>query len=533
MSRVVVIGGGFNGLVAAAWLARRKHKPVVLEQADTVGGAATTAEIAPGFRTPELSHAMGPVHPDVIKALGLDRAPVEWITPNPSLTVLGRDRRTLVFHRDPVLTAGSINQLSGNDAARWREFLQTTHRLASVVGTLNRLAPPPLGGGSSGNSTRAGVGTDWWQLLRVGHRARRLGSRDLARLARWLPMPVADLASEWFEMDLLQSALAARALFGNFAGPRSAGTAAVLLQRMAEDPMPVGSGVTARGGPGAVSAAVATIAERAGASIRTSTRVDRVLVRDGRVRGVVLAGGEEIDATAVVSAIDPRRTLLDLIDPEDLDSTVRDRAQRIRARGVTAKINLALSGLPAFDALESDAVPLRGRLLIADDLDYLERAFDAAKYGDVSEAPWLELTLPSVTDPSLAADGHHVLSIYAHFAPRRLRHAGWPAAADTLYRAVMRALEPHVRGLESLVIARQVLTPEDLERRLGASNGHVFHGEPALDQSWIARPLLGWGRYQGPIGGLFFASAGTHPGGGLTGLSGLLAGKTVDRVIRK
>jgi phytoene dehydrogenase-like protein len=524
MSSVVIIGGGLNGLVAAAWLARRKRRTVVLEQHEVVGGAAVTAEIAPGFRGPALSHALGPVHPDVIRALRLDRAPIEWITPNPSLTVLGRDRRTLVFHRDPVLTAGSINQLSGADAARWRAFLQATQRIAGFVAAIGRAAPPPIDRDSR---------PDWWRLLGLGRRARRLGRRDLARVARWLPMPVADLLGEWFDTDLLQAALAARAIFGNLAGPRSAGTGGMLLQRLAEDAMPVGSGVTARGGPGAVTQALATIAARAGAEVRTGARVLRIKVRDGRARGVVLDTGEEIDADAVVAALDPKRTLLDLVDPADLSATVVERARNIRARGVTAKINLALSSAPVFDAIEGDALPLRGRLLIADDLEYLERAYDAAKYGEISGAPWLEVTVPTVTDASLTADGQHVMSIYAHFAPRDLRGAVWADRTETLYRAILRALEPHAPRLESLVVGREILTPEDLERRLGAAGGHVFHGEPTLDQSWVARPLLGFAEYRAPIDGLFFASAGTHPGGFLTGLSGLLAAKAVAKATTK
>ena len=520
MSAIVVIGGGLNGLVAAAALAKRQRKVVLLEQHETVGGAAITAEIAHGFRAPVWSHALGPVHPDVIRALRLDRAPIEWITSNPPLTVLGPERRMVVFHRDPVLTAGSINQVSGADAGRWQPFVQTMQRVAAVAGAMQRATPPSLD--ETGRR-------DWWALLRAGRHARRLGTRDTMRLARWVPMPIGDFLDEWFETPLVQTAVATRALFGNLAGPRSPGTTAMYLQRLGEDGSPVGGGVTARGGPGAVTQAIATIVSRAGAEVRTSARATKIVVRDGRVAAVVLEGGEEIPATTVVSAIDPKRTLIDLIDPGDLGAAVRERAQHIRARGVTAKINLALGGPPLFPALDVDPLPLRGRLLIADDLAYLERAFDAAKYGEISGAPWLELTVPTMSDPSLAVEGQHVMSIYAHFAPRHLRGVAWADRRDALYRAVLSVLEPHAPQLESLILGRQILTPEDLETQLGASGGHIFHGDSALDQTWIARPLLGWAQYRAPVAGLFFASAGAHPGGGLTGLPGLLAAKAVDR----
>jgi phytoene dehydrogenase-like protein len=219
--------------------------------------------------------------------------------------------------------------------------------------------------------------------------------------------------------------------------------------------------------------------------------------------------------------------MLELVDPVELPVRFRQRMKNVRARGVTAKINLALSRTPTFPALADDMVPLRGRFLIAPNVDYLERAFDAVKYGEISAEPWLELSMPSVLDPTLAPEGKHVMSIYAHYAPRQLRGAEWDDKRDTLYRSVLRVLEPHIRDLPSFIVAQQVITPEDLERDLGASGGHIFHGEPTIDQSFIARPQLGWSQYRTPIAGLFLASAGTHPGGGLTGLPGWLAAETV------
>jgi phytoene dehydrogenase-like protein len=524
MTDVIVIGGGVNGLIAGAMLAKQKLSTLILERRPVAGGAAITSEIAPGFLVPRLSHALGPLRRDVIRALRIDRARLDFMTPDPSLTTLGRDGRAIVFHPDQVLTAGAINSISPHDAGRWREFLHSTHRIARVIASLNRHLPPSIDGASA---------RELWALLRLGRQARGLGRRDLARLTRWLSAPVADLVGEWFESDLLKAALAARAVFGNLAGPRSAGTGAALLQRLAEDPALVGSGVTVRGGPGALSAALVSIAEQAGARVRTDAQVARLMSHDGKVTGLVLESGEELTARVVVSAIDPRRTFLDLVEADDLPPTFVERIRNYRARGVTAKINLALSSLPSFVALHGDSVPLRGRFLIAPDLEYLERAFDAAKYGDFSPAPWLELAIPSLADSSLAPEGAHVMSIYAQFAPRHLRGAEWADQRDALFQTVLRVLSPHIPDLASLIVRHEVLTPEDFERDWGLTGGHIFHGEPTLDQSWMARPLLGWSQYRTPIDGLYLASAGAHPGGGLTGGPGFLAAQTIAKDLKQ
>jgi phytoene dehydrogenase-like protein len=524
MSDVIVIGGGINGLVAGACLAKKRYSVLILDRRPTVGGAATTSEIAPGFKAPALSHALGPVHRDVIRAFDLDRAAgLRFITPDPALTALGTGDQHVVFHRDPVLTAASINGLSTRDAAQWQGFLHSAQRIAAVIAATSRHAAPSIDD----------VGArDLWQLLRVGRRARALGSRDLARLMRWMPMPVADVASEWFEHELVRAAIAARAVFGSIAGPKSAGTGSVFLQRMAEDPMPVGSGLTVQGGPGALADALAAVARRAGAEIVTDRRVARVACENGRATGVVLDDGTEIPSRAVVSAVDPRQTLLELVNPGDLPPEFLERMRHYRSRGVTAKINLALSELPVFPAFHGDPLPLRGRLLVAPSTDYLERAHDAAKYGQISDEPWLEIAMPSIADPSLAPPGCHVMSIYVQAAPRRLRLAVWADQKATLYDRVIRVLDAHAPGFARLVVQREVLSPEDLETHWGVSGGHIFHGEPAIDQSWVARPLMGWAQYRTPVSGLLLASAGTHPGGGLTGMSGLLAGRAVAAALR-
>lgn len=524
MIDVIVIGAGLNGLVAAASLAKQKLAVALLEQQPHVGGAATTSEFAPGYRAPTLSHSLGPLSRDVTRALGLDRAGVELITPTTALTTLGTDGRAMVFHRDAVLTAASINTFSAADAGQWIEFKMSLQRAASMLARLDRHAPMSLDGP---------VRRDFWHVLDLGRHARSLGRRNLANLARWMPMPVGDLVSEFFETELLRSAIAAHAIFGNPAGPRSAGTGAMLLGRVATDAIPVGSGVTARGGPGALTAAVARVAGQHKVSVLKNTRAARVLVEDGRATGVVLDNGDVMQARAVVSAISPKTTLTELVEPTELAPTVLQRAQHIRARGVTAKVNLGLDTVPAFTALAGDTVPLGGRILIAPELDYLERAYDATKYGAISEHPWLEISIPTVNDPSLAPVGCHVMSIVAHFAPRHLRNATWTDAREHLASSVMRVLEPHVPALSRHIVAREILTPEDLELRWGITGGNIFHAESTLDQTWAARPFLGMAEYRTPIAGLYLASAGTHPGGGLTGLPGWLAAQTVTRDFKK
>jgi phytoene dehydrogenase-like protein len=521
---VVIIGGGVNGLVAGAWMASRKLSVTIVEQHPVVGGAAVTTEFVEGFRSPTLSHALGPISRDVIRALRLDRSGIEFLTPDPSLTAIGVDHQAIVFHRDPVLTAGSIATVSKADASRWADFLRTSQRIARLAAEVHQQAPPPIDGGNL---------SDWWRLAGLGRKARALGRRDLARVARWVPMAVADLTSEWFESDLLQAAVCAHAIFGNPAGPWSAGTGGMFLQRLAADPSPVGSGVTAKGGPGAMAEHLATVARTAGATVRTDAHVARILIKNGRTTGIALDNGDEIAARVVVAAIDPKQALLDLVPPVELPPTFRDRIANVRARGVTAKINFALLKAPVFHAFEHDPVPLRGRLVLAPDVDYLERAFDHTKYGEMSEEPWLEVSVPSVLDPSLAPEGRHVASVCAHFAPRHLRGTTWDQSRNALARAVIRVLERHAPGFASQVVGTEVFTPEDLERRWGLSGGHIFHGESSLDQTWIARPLIGWASYRTPVAGLYLGSAGVHPGGGLTGLPGLLAAQTVERDLRK
>jgi len=525
-TNVIVIGGGHNGLVTAAYLAKAGRATLVLERRDEVGGAAVTGEIAPGFRSSTLAHAAGPLRPAIARDLGLAGHGLELLAPDPPVVALDPDGRALAFHRDPHVTARGLAELSVRDAARYPAFADVLATLGGFLRPLLDEAPP---------SIDRPAGRDLWSLLKAGRRFRALGRENGFRLLRYMPMGVADLVDEWLETGLARAAVAARGIAGTALGPRAAGTGANLLLAAAADPAPAGGASFVRGGLGALTAALAAAARAAGAKIRTGAEVARVLVRDGRAAGVILATGEEIPAAAVVSNADPVRTLLGLVDPDALEPEFAERVRHYRAHGAAAKVNLALDRLPTFTALARHERPeawLAGRLHIGPDLDYLERAADAAKYGECSAEPYLDVAIPSIADPSLAPPGRHVVSVYVQFTPYRLRGREWAAERDALADLVVRTLARYAPDLPDLVLARQIITPADLETEYGLTGGHVLHGDPALDQLFVSRPLFGWARYRTPIEGLYLCGAGTHPGGGVTGAPGANAAREILRDLR-
>ncbi len=524
---VVIIGGGHNGLVTAFYLARAGRKPLVLERRSVVGGAAVTDEIAPGFKCSTLAHATGPMRAEILKDMQLERHGLQWIESQTRIFAPAPDGRTLTLHADPSRSAQEIARLSKKDSERYIDYHQTLGRVAGVLGDLLSMTPPSLDAPSAG---------DLWALLGTGRKFRGLGRKDMFRLLRWGPMAVADLVAEWFESELLRATVAARGVFGTFLGPWSAGTAAVLLLRAAADRHAAGSLVVPKGGLGALTQAMASAAKQAGAEIRTGCDVARIDVKGGAVAGVVLSSGEEIPARTVVSNADPRRTFLALIDPLHLEPDFLIKTRNYRAVGTVAKVNLALSGLPTFTALKgaagsgagsNGAGQLTGRIQIGPEVDYLERAFDDAKYGDVSKQPYLEATIPTLLDPSLAPEGKHVMSIYAQFAPYRLKKGDWKGRREELGDTVVKTLAAYAPDLPGRIIEGQVLTPLDLEESYSLTGGHIEHGEAALDQLFTMRPLLGWARYRGPLRGLYLCGAGTHPGGGITGASGRNAAREI------
>ncbi len=517
---IVVIGGGVNGLTCAAYLAKAGFKPLLVERQATVGGGAITGEIAPGFRAPVLTHAAGPLTRGVVDDLQLASHGLVFLETPADMTVLG-DKAPLTLWSDPAKTVSELRAVSTRDAEAWPRFQRTTAALGKVIGSLFAATAPSVDDIS---------GRDLWALLRTLRAFRRLDKPDAYRLLRWGPMAVGDLVGESFETESLRAGLAADGIFGTHYGPWSAGSGMVLLLRAANDHLGSSGARVAKGGPGAISQAIARAGERAGVNIRTGAGVSRVVVRDERARGVLLDDGTEIEARAVVSAVDPKRTFLQLCDPIDLSPEFLWRMRNYRTHGTVAKLNLALSALPSFTSVSSAA--LTGRVRLAPDVDYLERAFDHAKYGRCSTSPYIELTIPTLVDSSLAPTGAHLLSAYVQFAPYRLREGSWESEGDRFAHVAIDAIERHAPGLRSLIVAQHFVSPLDLERTYGFTGGHIFHGELALDQMLSMRPLLGWGQYRGPIRGLYLCSSGTHPGTGLTGASGANAAREIARDLR-
>jgi phytoene dehydrogenase-like protein len=521
---VVIIGGGHNGLITAYYLAKAGFKPLVLERGAQVGGSAITDEFHPGFRCSTLAHTAGPILPEIVRDMQLEKHGLMMITPEVCVTALSPDGRALTLYQDVNKSAREISTFSSKDATKYPEFEQSLGRISKVIGAALATTPPDIDDPSRG---------DLWSMLKTGHAVRKLGKRDMFRLLRWGPMAVADLASEYFETEFLRAVIAARGVFGTFLGPWSAGSALVLLIRAAADSHPAGSASLAGGGIGAITQAMASAAKAAGAEIRTGSEVIEIRVQDGAATGVLLATGEDISAKAVISNADPKRTLLKLTDPVHLSPDFVQRLQHYRGNGTVAKVNLALSALPKFTALkDGDATALRGRIHIGNEIDYLERAFDESKYGNFSKQPYLEAAIPSLTDPTLAPEGKHVMSIYMQYAPYKLK-GDWDQQRNALGQTVVQTLAQYAPNLPELILTHQIITPKDLEDKYGLTGGQIFHGDLALDQFFTMRPLLDWARYRTPIRNLYLCGSGTHPGAGLTGGSGRNAAREILRELKK
>ena len=490
--RVVIVGGGHNGLVAAFYLAKAGFAPLVLERRETVGGVGVTEEISPGFRCSTLLHAAGPLPAQLAKDLQLESHGLQTIKPDVEVVALHPDRPAIRIYEDADKTGSELAAVSARDATKYREFVLSLKRLGRVLEPYALATPPDIDNLNI---------KDYLNLGKLGWNFRSLDRKDAYRLLRWAPMPVADLAAEWFENDLLQAVVAARGIFGAFAGPRSAGASAGLLMQAA-----LGGHRFSCVAESALSPKLSLkAASAAGAEIRTNANVKHIRVNGGKAQTVVLESGEEVRARVVVSNADPRRTLLQLIDATDLDPSFLTRVRSYRAMGAVAKVNFALSGLPSFSALKNSESDLSGRIHIGPDLDYLERAFDAAKYGEFSDQPCLEISIPSVKDPSLAPAGSHVMSVYAQYAPYRLKTNDWNARRDELGDAVVNTLALYAPKIRDLIVHRQVITPLDMEQKYGLTGGHLYHGEHSLDQLFAFRPFLGWAQYRTPIKGCISA----------------------------
>lgn len=518
----VVIGAGHNGLTAAAWLARAGRRVLVVERRPILGGAAATEEIFPGFRADTGAYNAGAFLPSLLAELHLAEHGLEFLQ-GPALVFAPQpDGRALTLWRDVERSAAEIACYSASDAARYPAFARQLARMAGVLDSLRVLTPPELPG------LRARQLLPW---LGAALRLRRLGKRGVMEFLRALPMPVTQFLDGWFESPALKGAIGCSGVAGSLLGPRSAGTTLQLLYQAAGGQEgEVRSTRFVRGGMGRLTEALAGAARRHGAEICLGEEVRRVLLEGDRAVGVELRNGERIPARVVLSSASPRHTFFELLGAPGLPVRFVRELKNVRYRGSTARVILALSGLPEFSALRSGgegdpSERLSGRIVICPNLDYLEQAFDDAKYGRISRKLYLDAAIPTLLDGSLAPPGRHLMLVDVRYAPYHLRNGDWEEAGEALLERTIDTLEACAPGLRELVLHRRILTPLDLERTYGLPEGSIYHGQMALDQLMFLRPAAGYGRYRTPIGGLYLCGAGAHPGGGVTGAPGYNAAR--------
>lgn len=511
---VIVIGGGHNGLVAAAILARTGRKVLVLEAASEIGGAARTETFAPGFRVSSLAHLLNRLHPEVVAALELERhgLAIEQGSGAPT-TVLSSNGAPLVLHG---AFGERLTGATATEAEAWRALRAQLLRYAGVLKPFLSRAAPDLDGMPLAETAA---------LARTGVALRRLGKEDMRDFLRMLLMNVTDVLDEHLTDNRLRGLLAFDAVLGSHLGPRSPTSLLGLYYRLAGDVGGTpGAQILPKGGMGAVVQAIAKAAAAAGVTTRAESPVAKILTEKGRATGVALRSGEEIRAGTVVSAVNPGTTLLDLVGPHLLDTGLVRKVSNIRMRGDVAKLNLALDKVQRF--ADVDEASARGRLVIAPSADDVENAFNPSKYGAFSPEPVMEITLPSLSDPTLAPGGACVLSALVQYAPYRLKE-GWEAGRPRLLDAVLNGIEAYAPGIRQSILHAELLTPEDIEKRYLMPGGHWHHGELQADQMLMSRPVSGLGRYDTPIDGLFLCGAGSHPGGGVSGVPGLNAARRI------
>jgi phytoene dehydrogenase-like protein len=507
----VVIGGGHNGLVCAATLARGGRSVLVLEASAQVGGAALTREFAPGFRVSAGAHLLHLMPADLLRELRLDSHGLEWAAQGmPTTALVSGGAQLVLSHEEAALG------LSAADAQAYSVYTARMRRFAAALAPMFSRAPPRLG-------TTAWA--DRLALLRIGWQIRRLGRRDMRELLRIGGMNVYDLLEENFDSAALKGALGFDAVLGANFGPRSPGTVLTLLYRLAAESAAGASGLSQpKGGMGALCNALAKAASAAGATIRTGAPVAGILVEADRAAGVVLESGESIGARSVISSADPKTTFLGLLGARHLDTGFVRKVNHIRSRGLAAKLHLALNRAPAFSGVTEAG--LRGRLLVAPSLQHIEHAYNHAKYGEFSAAPVMEVTVPTVNDPALAPAGQHVLSAIVQYAPYALKE-GWPSGRQRFMDIALDTLEGFAPGLRSSIVGAELLTPADMEQEFRISGGHWHHGDLAFDQFLMVRPVPGAAQYRTPMNGLFLCGAGCHPGGGVMGIAGRNAAQEV------
>ena len=511
----IVIGASADGLVAGTMLARARQRVLLLEAAREPGGTLREIEFAPKFRAAPLAADLGHVHEDVLRATGAVLPAA--VAPDPCSVALGGGGQ-LAIGRTPAATAAGLQRFSAKDAAAWPAFAAEMHALAGFLGEL--LRRPALALETTGPG-------ELLSLAGLGLRYRALGRRGMTEFLHTLPIALADLLDDWFENTRLKGLLAAIGTADLPQGPMGGGTALALLHRhVGAAPGVFGDRLRLQTGGIALVTALADRARAAGANIETGAEVRRILVREDRIAGVALASGEEIACRSVVSGAGVGRTLLELLDPLHLDTEFIEAVRHIRHRGVTSFVLMGLDGLPAIPGCDG---PPAGSFWIAPSVRHVERAHDDAKYGRASREPVIELRFPSVTQPGLAPPGMHVAMLRVQYTPWELRDGEWAGAREAMADGAVAAVERHLPGFTSRIRHRAALSPRDLEARFGLPEGAVSRGEVALDQLLFMRPVAGHARHAMPLPGLFLCGAGTHPGPGLTGLSGLLAARALQK----
>lgn len=516
---VIIVGAGHNGLVTAAYLAKAGIRVLVLERRPIVGGIAVIEEIFPGFKFSTCAHLAGSFASEISADLDLKRHGFELVALDPLLFAPALEGKSLLIPRDIGKAAAEIEHHSKADAKKYPAFCALAKDLSAFLRTLYGMQLPDKANPSDFNPA---------ELLKIGWTFHRLGKKEMYEFLRVLPMSAADLLNEWFENDLLKATLAGTSMLASFVGPRQQGTAFNMLHhQLGESNGALRTAGFVRGGIGNLTQALARAAQQFGAEIRTGRAVAKIVTKSGAATGVVLDDGEEISATSVISNADVKRTLLKLVEPTYLNPHFLLQVRNIRSRGTVAKINLAIDTLPKFKNSNNEAAALGGIIHIGPTLDYLERAADDAKYGRFSKQPFLEITIPSIADPTLAPAGKHVMSVWMQSAPYKLRESNWSKQRDALGDAVVNVIEDYAPGFQNSILHRQVLAPLDLEETYGLTGGHLYHAEMALDQIFFMRPVPGWSRYHTPIENLYLCGSGTHPGGGLTGLPGYYAARAI------
>ncbi len=526
----VIIGGGHNGLVSAAYLARAGLRTLVLEQNPYLGGAASTAEVVPGFRFSQMSYVVSLLRPEIIRELelpkhGLDILPLDGtftpLRPGDGPAAGGGDYVWRV--NDHGRTIRELRRWSLSDAEAYEEYGQLMVEMAKFIKPILGIVPPD----PTGRDPR-----EFLPLAGLLREFQRLPERQQAVFVQLMTMSAADFLDQWFETDPLKATMSASGIIGTYQGVRSPGTAYVLLHHyMGEIDGAFRAWGIPKGGTGGISNAIGSAARAQGAEIRTDARVERIAIRDGRATGVVLEGGDEIAASVVLASTDVRRTFLSLVEPGTLDADFETEVRRFKFRGSSGKVNLALDGLPEFTALPGVGEHLRGAISFSPSIEEMEQAYDDAKYGHWSRRPYIDMIIPTLVDPSMAPPGKHVVSCFVQYAPYHLAPelGTWDDNREAFGDTVIDRISEFAPGFRDLIVGRQVLTPLDIERMTGLTEGNIFQGELSLEQLFFSRPVPGYARFRTPIRDLWLCGSSTHPGGGIMGANGRLAALEVLR----